>query len=91
MEVSVDKFFDGLVIATDIGTQGSVVESTQLSDDAVDHCWTEHIVLLIDGTLLLKAIGAGNTAVGELSKSLEACFVFLVMDIDINIGALSNI
>ena len=91
MEVGVNEFLDGLVAAADVGTQGGVVVRAQLSDDTVDHSWAEHVVLLIDCTLLLEAVGACNAAVGELSEAVEAVLILLVVDVNVNIGLLGNL
>ena len=64
VEVGVDEFLDGFVVAADVGAQSGVVVGTQLCDDAVNHSRAEHAVLLINGTLLLEAVGVCHAAVG---------------------------
>ena len=57
MEVLVDEFKHLFLVAVDVGTEGAVAVRTELLDDAVDHGWTEYVVLLKDGTLLFDAVG----------------------------------
>ena len=66
MEISIHQFLDLLRQVGDIMPQGGILERTELSNDAIDHRWTEYPIFLIYRTLLLQAVGRGHTAIGQL-------------------------
>ena len=81
----------GLGVTSDVVAQRGVVHLAQCAHDAVDHSGREHAVLLEDAARLVQTVGAGYATVGQLSEALEAVGILLVVDIDVNVGALGNI
>ena len=56
------------LVATYIGTQGTVAIGAEALDDAVNHGGAEDIVLLEHGALLLQAVGRSLTAIGQAGQ-----------------------
>lgn len=57
VEVLLHELQHLLGVALDVAAQCAVVVCAEAADDAVDHCGAEHVVLLEDGALTLKAVG----------------------------------
>ena len=88
MEVAMHEFEHLLLVATNVGTQGSVAIGAEAFDDAIDHGGAEDVVLLKHGALALEAVGRGLTTVGEASERVELRDILLLVDVDIHVGLL---
>ena len=86
MEVAGDELQDLLGRVLDVATQGGVVESSQLGDDAIDHGGGEDTMLLEDCTLAVEAGSGGDTRVGKLGQGGQAVGILGGMDVDIDVG-----
>ena len=91
MEILCDELLDFLGIALDGLAEGSVVESPQLGDDAVDHSGREDIALLEDSTLAFQAVSRSDAGVWELCKRSQTVGILSSMNIHIHVSALCHL
>ena len=91
MEILADEIDEVRRMKGDIVAEGTVVESTEVADDAVDHGGTEDSIFLVDLTLLLETVGRSHAAVWQLCQFGKAVGIGLVVDIDINIRPFGHV
>ena len=68
----------------------SILISTQLTDNPVNHGRAEDVVFLESGTLFFQTIGRSDTTVGQLSQLFQFVFVFFLVDIYVHISLIRN-
>ena len=91
MEVPSHQRQHFFLIAVDVGTECLVAIRAELLDDAVYHGRAEHVMLFEDVTLLFQASSRSIAAVRKLGQILQLVGIFLLMDVDIHVGAFGNV
>lgn len=85
VEILLDQFQHLLRTVLYLCTQGSILVRTQFGNNPINHCRTEHMILLKDSTLSFQTIGRSGTTVRKLFQLFQLIFIFFLVDIYIDI------
>lgn len=90
VEILLDQFQHLLRTVLYLCTQGSILVRTQFGNNPINHCRTEHMILLKDSTLSFQTIGRSGTTVRKLFQLFQLIFIFFLVDIYIDICFFCN-
>ena len=85
VEILLDQFQHLLRTVLYLCTQGSILVRTQFGNNPINHCRTEHMILLKDSTLSFQTIGRSGTTVRKLFQLFQLIFISFLVDIYIDI------
>ena len=80
VEILLDQFQHLLRTVLYLCTQGSILVRTQFGNNPINHCRTEHMILLKDSTLSFQTIGRSGTTVRKLFQLFQLIFIFFLVD-----------
>lgn len=75
VEILLDQFQHLLRTVLYLCTQGSILVRTQFGNNPINHCRTEHMILLKDSTLSFQTIGRSGTTIRKLFQLFQLIFI----------------